>query len=137
MLKQCRYCRKEYDENHFGIALTRNEKVYRRHKCRYCYRQSKKNLILKYRRWIEDYKKQRYCERCEERDFRVLDFHHSNKDKDFNISEFQRSAGFKKLTEEVEKCVLLCANCHRVVHYEAEALDRGVAQSGSARGLGP
>jgi hypothetical protein len=44
----------------------------------------------------------------------VLDFDHL-KDKKFNISEFKQStSGFLKVKEEIGKCELVCANCHRI-----------------------
>lgn len=44
-----------------------------------------------------------------------FDFHHTKSNKDFNIAgNYNRT--WKILLEEVDKCVLLCSNCHRVVH---------------------
>lgn len=45
----------------------------------------------------------------------ALEFHHVNpEEKDFGISGQSRS--FEKLKNEVDKCVLVCANCHREIH---------------------
>lgn len=45
----------------------------------------------------------------------ALDFHHLDpKDKDFNISGGTRS--FEKLKPEIDKCILVCSNCHREIH---------------------
>jgi hypothetical protein len=49
----------------------------------------------------------------------ALEFHH----KDFNKKEFTLSSkgktyGLKKLKEEVDKCDLLCSNCHRETHHK-------------------
>jgi hypothetical protein len=44
-----------------------------------------------------------------------LDFHHlDSKEKDFNISG--KSYSLERLKNEVDKCVLLCSNCHREFH---------------------
>ena len=44
-----------------------------------------------------------------------LDFHHINPtDKSRNISEF--STWSEEMMEELDKCVLLCSNHHRIVH---------------------
>jgi hypothetical protein len=44
----------------------------------------------------------------------VLDFDHI-KDKKFNISGFKKyTSGFLKVKEEIDKCELVCANCHRI-----------------------
>lgn len=128
MLKKCLYCDKMYPEEDFGVAVTLPKKVYRRRKCRHCYRKTKKLLLKKHRRWLDDYKKRQQCTECGVVDFRVLDFHHNGTgDKDFNISEFYGRVGFDKLKQEIKKCVPLCANCHRIVHYESNKNNRGVA----------
>ncbi|OGL25111.1 hypothetical protein A3A68_02285 [Candidatus Saccharibacteria bacterium RIFCSPLOWO2_01_FULL_48_13] len=119
MLKRCRYCNKQYPESDFGVAATLPTKVYRRQKCRRCYRETKRLLIARQRKWIADYKQRRQCAKCGVSDFRVLDFHHNDSSgKDFNVADFRYKAGFARLKEEIGKCQLLCANCHRIVHYE-------------------
>ena len=46
---------------------------------------------------------------------RSLQFHHLNpNEKDFTISG--KSLSFEKLKEEVDKCILVCSNCHSEVH---------------------
>ncbi|HLO47633.1 MAG TPA: hypothetical protein VK211_04325 [Kamptonema sp.] len=45
----------------------------------------------------------------------ALDFHHlSPKYKDFKISG--RSVSFDTIVPELNKCILVCANCHREIH---------------------
>ncbi|MCF0124740.1 MAG: hypothetical protein HUJ68_03110 [Clostridia bacterium] len=48
----------------------------------------------------------------------ALDFHHMDKTtKEFDISKYTNSCDFsEELIEELKKCVLLCANCHRYLH---------------------
>ena len=49
--------------------------------------------------------------RCQE----ALEFHHLDpQEKDFTISGGTKS--FESLKPEVDKCMLLCANCHREIH---------------------
>ena len=45
----------------------------------------------------------------------VYDFHHVGQ-KDANPSTLIANASVEKIAKEIEKCVLLCANCHRVEH---------------------
>ncbi len=49
----------------------------------------------------------------------ALDFHHYDDTiKSFNISmAIQWKEPWENLIEEIRKCVLLCSNCHREVHY--------------------
>lgn len=48
----------------------------------------------------------------------ALDFHHLDPSKkDFAISNSNIYKNLDKLKEEVDKCILVCANCHREIHY--------------------
>ncbi len=48
----------------------------------------------------------------------ALEFHHLNpEEKDFGISSYS-SLSFDKAKKEVDKCILVCANGHREIHYE-------------------
>lgn len=47
----------------------------------------------------------------------ALDFHHLEiGQKDFGISAKGYTRSWSKVKAELNKCVLLCANCHREVH---------------------
>jgi len=49
----------------------------------------------------------------------VLEFHHKDpKLKRFGISLKGHSRSWERVKEEIEKCLLLCANCHREIHVE-------------------
>lgn len=122
-MKLCRYCKKSYPESDFGVALTTAKKVYRRHKCRFCYRLTKHALKDKYHDWLNSYKKEHKCSKCKIADYRVLEFHHLNsREKEFSISEsFYNNFGLERIRKEVAKCVILCANCHRILHSEEKA----------------
>ncbi len=44
------------------------------------------------------------------------DFHHVNpSEKEFTISE-NMLVGLERFQKEISKCILLCANCHRLEH---------------------
>ncbi|MDP2655615.1 MAG: hypothetical protein Q8P17_03730 [bacterium] len=117
--KKCDYCGVFYPEDTFGVALTTSTKIYRRRKCPDCYRLTKQALIQRYLKWINEYKTQSGCGRCGITDPRVLDFHHKKgEDKLFSIGGFRRAVGFDRIKKEVEKCEVLCANCHRIAHDE-------------------
>ena len=47
----------------------------------------------------------------------ALDFHHldANK-KDFGIAYKGHTKSFDKIRSELDKCVLVCSNCHREIH---------------------
>lgn len=47
----------------------------------------------------------------------ALDFHHiDGKTKEFGISLDGITRSWQRITKELEKCVLVCANCHREIH---------------------
>ena len=49
----------------------------------------------------------------------IFDFHHINpKEKDFNISTLFRNCSTipDKIWKELDKCILVCSNCHRQIH---------------------
>ena len=46
-----------------------------------------------------------------------MDLHHAdNSEKTVSLTGLTRTGPYDKLKEEVDKCVPLCANCHRLVH---------------------
>lgn len=57
------------------------------------------------------------CRKCGETRFYVLDFHHiDEEDKDFTLGQL-RKRSMESLEKELNKCVVLCSNCHRAFHY--------------------
>lgn len=47
----------------------------------------------------------------------ALEFHHLNpNEKDFAISAKGATRSFEKLKSELDKCICVCANCHREIH---------------------
>lgn len=48
---------------------------------------------------------------------RALTFHHLDpKEKDFGLSVKGLTRSWEKMRKEIDKCILLCANCHAEVH---------------------
>lgn len=48
----------------------------------------------------------------------ALEFHHVNDDKEQSPSYVIMRWSWNKLIEELKKCILVCANCHREIHYK-------------------
>jgi hypothetical protein len=118
-MQKCLYCKKTYPKLYFHVARTTPEKIYRRRKCRFCYLDTKNKLKKKSKDWIREYKNKRKCVKCGISDPRVLDFHHKGNDKEFAVSSFEHiGATLDRIKKEVEKCVVICANCHRILHHE-------------------
>tara|TARA_Y100000310_G_scaffold140092_2_gene139455 strand:- start:651 stop:1121 length:471 start_codon:yes stop_codon:yes gene_type:complete len=58
------------------------------------------------------------CSKCGyNRSLHALDFHHIKGDKGSNLSKMIKSPSKQKALKEIKKCILLCANCHREVHF--------------------
>lgn len=94
-----------------------NKRYYERHKKQEIERTTKRKNELK--KWLSDYKNTLNCSTCGENDKRCLEFHHKRKDKkSFQISEAIVRKGYskEKIMKEAEKCIILCANCHRKIH---------------------
>jgi|TARA_R100001463_G_C3516480_1_gene220425 predicted HNH restriction endonuclease len=75
------------------------------------YRNAKKEKAIEYLGGI--------CWRCEEvYDREVYDFHHL----DPNTKEYSwtvlRRYKWETIKKELDKCILLCSNCHRLAHKE-------------------
>ena len=106
--------------------------------CRHAKRADKKNVwictkcnserVTKRKRDIKikclNYKGNK-CERCGYNScVGALEFHHKiESEKDFTIAGNYLKA-WGKLKRELDKCILVCANCHREIHYgEVAKLD--------------
>lgn len=71
------------------------------------------------RRWASTQKRIRGgCNRCREDRPPCLDFHHDHDDKSRSVSQLiTHSRPKDEVLREIEKCTVLCANCHRKEHY--------------------
>ena len=59
------------------------------------------------------------CNRCGFDHIAALEFHHRNPaEKDFLLSVAVAHYSIDRLKVEVEKCEVLCSNCHRIHHYD-------------------
>jgi len=79
----------------------------------------RKAWFLNHRKMLNELVKKRKslgCAICGEKDNRCLDFHHTS-GKEMNISRSVRLCLSKeRIISEIDKCVVVCANCHRKIH---------------------
>lgn len=76
------------------------------------------------------------CYNCSyDRCVEALELHHLNSDgKDFGLSDKGYTRSWAKIKKELDKCVLLCANCHREVHSGLQlSREIGIEKSGEFR----
>jgi hypothetical protein len=97
---------KEYSREHY-LANQKETK-----------QRTKKNKSLLKKEWFI-FKGTLKCSKCGFNHIAALDFHHTNPAlKDGNINRFVSNGQFAKVYEEIKKCIVLCANCHRIHHHE-------------------
>jgi hypothetical protein len=108
----CRICKKEYDRNFYRDNDIRKTQI-------------RKNGLIQKRRgkeFIKEYKKSHACSKCGEKRWYVLDFHHLHNKKN-EIAELALNGNaINSIKNEIEKCIVLCSNCHREEHYLSNTL---------------
>ena len=69
--------------------------------------------------YVQNMKSQLRRVDCGQRHPATLQFHQLNlEDKVFNISDAARhGTGLDRIKKEMQKCIVLCANCHLIRHY--------------------
>jgi len=104
--------------NKFKKQKAKNSKNYRKNN-KENINKRKKTHQKKKREWVDSIKKEKECSKCNEDRWFCLAFHHLNPgDKKFTIAEcVSRSFSNKAILEEMNKCVVLCNNCHQHLHY--------------------
>jgi hypothetical protein len=69
------------------------------------------------RAWVASIKAADGCLLCGEQEPDCLDFHHLDPtQKEFRIATACVGSSKERIAEEIRKCVVLCANCHRKLH---------------------
>lgn len=101
----CRDCSKKYAKSHYEANKDQEKnRIYSR----------RQELIDRF----NEYKSQLSCTMCGETEVCCLDFHHNDpNDKDFTIAIAAKSGySWERLLSEIQKCTVVCANCHRKIH---------------------
>lgn len=74
------------------------------------------------------YKKTLMCRKCGESRWYVLDFHHPKRDKEETVGRLvSQQAAWERVLRELSRCRVLCANCHRELHYKNGTRGIGVS----------
>lgn len=63
------------------------------------------------------------CKMCEfVGHYKLFDFHHRNpEEKEFNLNKSFKF-GLNRMMAEIDKCNLLCVNCHRIIHHKDDCV---------------
>lgn len=99
----CRPCRADYKQEHYAANRPRYVAAARARK---------QALIAERMEFLLDYFGKHPCADCGETDPIVLEFDHL-RDKQFGIASGFRDRNWQSVLEEIAKCDVVCANCHR------------------------
>jgi hypothetical protein len=124
-VKRCCTCKQIKPLTEFN--LLRKAKDGRQHSCRECnkayhyanwdrhmaqIKARTKRLREEARAFVVEYLRAHPCVDCGETDIVVLEFDHL-RDKRANVSYLIQTAEIRRIKEEIDKCEVVCANCHR------------------------
>ena len=110
--KQQGYSKKYYDGNVNKVKAT-----------------TKKTKSSFKQKW-KDFKDTLSCLECGTNHPATLDFHHIDPEmKNESVHRLVRAKSYRRALEEVEQCLVLCANCHRVYHYNERQQEKGGAEA--------
>lgn len=130
-MKTCSKCKELKDESEFGFKTKgkrqsycrpcnneRNRQYYANNKDRQKQVVYKRNLKYKkeLRAWLVELKESKPCMDCGVRyPWYVMDFDHIGDNKFKDVSRMAVEGYSKlKIQEEIDKCDLVCSNCHRI-----------------------
>lgn len=105
-MKKCKWhlCSKQTEKTYCSVNCKNKQSVQTR-------RKSIKSRSIEY--------KGGKCEKCNySKCIEALEFHHTDpNEKDFGLSAKGLTHSWDKIKNELDKCILLCANCHREEHF--------------------
>jgi DNA-directed RNA polymerase subunit RPC12/RpoP len=107
---KCKTCGVEGQENFYS----------HKYKCKKCWNQyTYQRNIQKFVDYLTEFRQGIKCERCGyDKGFWGLAFHHrDSSQKEFGLDR-NRGKNKEVLYKELDKCDVLCHNCHAEVHYE-------------------
>lgn len=133
--KECCKCHNELGLDQFHTNVTRKDGY--SGVCKECEKQYKKKYYAadpskfqarvrqrraELREWYHQHKSQLICTRCPENHPACMQFHHLDRTKkEFSISKMvQQGFSITRIEAEMQKCIILCANCHSKEHYNDE-----------------
>ena len=113
-------CKKHGVTPHFKTPNKKHTSGFRE-KCKRCNTES----VIRRRRQLKRLLVEHFGGKCQICGYNkcvgALEFHHRNpKNKLFGIATKMHCKALKQLIKEAEKCMLLCANCHKELHFNSE-----------------
>lgn len=107
MQAYCLVCSKVKDIKHYRDSANRRINI----------RKDAKRRAAETKAWVNSYLKDHPCTDCKETNIVVLEFDHVRGEKKQDISRMVNSCSIQAVKEEIGKCEVRCANCHRMATY--------------------
>jgi len=115
--KRCPRCTEELPEEAFGRRKGSHRNGRLMPYCKRCTAQEGIERQRRLKQLCVTYKGGQCCRCGYSKSLAALDFHHRDPtQKDFSISRYGLTSWSAQLQSELDKCELLCANCHREAH---------------------
>jgi hypothetical protein len=100
----CRPCKRIYDREQYA-KKTKEQKEHKQ--------ELQKQRYIQNRQYMYDYLSTHPCEVCGESDPVVLEFDHLDQSTKHTAVGLMADYSLTKIKEEIAKCRVLCANCHK------------------------
>lgn len=112
-MKECKTCKQVKELTEFSPH--KGGKQGRQPRCRKCVHAETVKKKQAARAWLVDFFKSNHCSDCGNSDLRVLEFDHTQDNKRACVADLvARGYALHVVKEEVAKCDVVCANCHRI-----------------------
>lgn len=110
--RECTRCKSLLDLNDYYKVKGKTSRI-----CKECHKKKSKKNYDKKVSAVAEYKSNCGCAKCGETRPYVLEFHHRDPfQKDYTIANRAR-ASLDSIMSEIQKCVVLCSNCHQAFHH--------------------
>lgn len=118
---KCIKCNEEKSKNNFYVVKSGPRKGKIQSYCKSCNSQHAAERLRKFKEKLVEYKGNK-CKICGyNKCIAALDLHHRDPSKkDFTLSQIKMTSFEKNkelICKELDKCDLLCSNCHREIHF--------------------
>ncbi len=109
----CRCCGETDPEKAVNLGSNRKHKSF----CKQCHSEYTIDRFREYKRKAVEYKGGK-CQGCEyDKCIGALEFHHRDPNAKDPTWQYMRNRKFENIKKELDKCDLLCSNCHRETHW--------------------
>jgi hypothetical protein len=106
---KCKVCQHSYN----AIHNKANIDLYRKYQ-----KKANKKSYNRGQDFMDRYKRYCGCQKCGDKRFWILDFHHIDPNTKEHALPYFKSCTLNIIKTEIRKCKVLCRNCHTDFHYQ-------------------